>query len=153
MGNLSVDSSSCLVAVQYVSRLEKIACGTCVKLSMLCVHMWPSSRVDYVQYNYTLGTIHLGSFITPLLNKDVDIKMRIKKAKSIMGYSKHFFNNKDVDCHLKYQVYTSRSHNALLWGCETWNLMKKNLNKLWSFHHGVIMCILHISDTKLGRNM
>ncbi len=61
-----------------------------------------------------------------------------------MVYSKQFFDNKDVDRHLKYQVYTSGALNALLWGYETWNLMKKNLNKLQSFHHGAIRHILHI---------
>jgi hypothetical protein len=55
-----------------------------------------------------------------------------------MGYAKHFFDNKDVDQRIKYQVYTSGPLNALLWGCESWNLTKKNLNKLRSFHHGVI---------------
>ncbi len=45
---------------------------------------------------------YLGSIITPLLNEDAEIDARIKKAKSIMGLSKHFLDNKDVDCHLKY---------------------------------------------------
>jgi hypothetical protein len=39
-----------------------------------------------------------------------------------MGYAKHFFTNKHVDCCIKYQVYTSDPLNILLWDCKTWNL-------------------------------
>mmetsp|Transcript_1492 Transcript_1492/g.2309 ORF Transcript_1492/g.2309 Transcript_1492/m.2309 type:complete len:276 (+) Transcript_1492:2167-2994(+) len=87
---------------------------------------------------------YLGSFITPLLNKDIEIEVRIKKAKSIMGAAKHFFNNKDVDKRIKAQIYVAGPLNALLWGCETWNLTKYNLNKLMSFHHSAIRRILGI---------
>jgi hypothetical protein len=68
---------------------------------------------------------YLGSIITPLLNEDSEIEVRIKKAKSIMGLSKHFFDNRDVDRRLKYLVYTSGAMNTLLWGCKSWNLTKK----------------------------
>jgi hypothetical protein len=39
--------------------------------------------------------------------------------------------------------------NALLWGCETWNLTKQNLNILRSFHHGAIRRILAIKWNQL----
>ncbi len=39
--------------------------------------------------------------------------------------------------------------NALLWGCEKWNLTERNLRKLRSFCHGVIRCILQISWTQV----
>jgi hypothetical protein len=61
---------------------------------------------------------YLGLLITPLLNEDTEIDARNKKSKSIIGFSKHFFDNKDVDHRLKYQVYTSGALNALLWGCK-----------------------------------
>ena len=87
---------------------------------------------------------YLGSLITPLLNEDIEIEVRVKKAKSIMGAAKHFFNNKDVDKRIKAQIYVAGPLNALLWGCETWNLTKYNLNKLISFHHSAIRRILGI---------
>ncbi len=64
---------------------------------------------------------YLGSVITPLLNEDAEIAMRIKKAKSIMGLSRHFFDCRDVDIRVKYQIYTAGPLNTLLWGCEGWN--------------------------------
>ncbi len=61
-----------------------------------------------------------------------------------MGASRHFFDNKDVDRRVKTQIYIAGPLNALLWGCESWNLTKRNLNKLRSFHHGAIHQILSI---------
>ncbi len=68
---------------------------------------------DSARIHFTNNFKYLGSFITPLLNEDYEIEMRIKKAKSLMGYAKHFFTNKDVDHPLKFQVYTSGPLNAL----------------------------------------
>ena len=87
---------------------------------------------------------YLGSIITPLLNEDAEIDARIKKAKSIMGASKYFFDNKDVDKRIKTEIYVAGPLNALLWGCETWNLTKDNLKKIMVFHHGAIRRILGI---------
>ena len=87
---------------------------------------------------------YLGSISTPLLNEDAKIVTRIKKAKSIMGASKHFFDNKDVDKRIKAEIYIAGPLNALLWGCEAWNLTKNNLNKIMSFHHSAIRRILGI---------
>jgi hypothetical protein len=87
---------------------------------------------------------YLGSTITPLLNEDIEIETRISKAKSLMGAAKSFFDNKDVDKRIKSQVYVSGPLNALLWGCESWNLSKDNLRKLSAFHHGAIRRILGI---------
>ena len=44
---------------------------------------------------------YLGSLFTPMLNADLEIDSRIKKAKSLMGVAKHFFDNKDVDKRIK----------------------------------------------------
>ena len=61
-----------------------------------------------------------------------------------MGASKSFFDNKDVDKRIKAQIYITGPLNALLGGCEAWNLTKLNLNKLTAFHHSAIRRILGI---------
>ena len=61
-----------------------------------------------------------------------------------MGAARHFFDNKDVDKRIKSQVYVAGPLNALLWGCESWNLTKNNLRKLTAFHHRAIRRILNI---------
>ena len=62
-----------------------------------------------------------------------------------MGAAKTFFDNKDVDKRIKCQVYVAGPLNALLWGCESWNLTRRNLDKLTSFHHNDIRRILGIN--------
>jgi hypothetical protein len=49
------------------------------------------------QIHFVTKFKYIGSLITPLLNKEAEIGAGIKKAKSIMGASRHFFENKDVD--------------------------------------------------------
>jgi hypothetical protein len=78
------------------------------------------------QYKY------LGSLISPSY---------IKKPKSHLGILYHFFYCCDVDLRTKYTIYIAGPLNALLWGCETWNLMAKNLE---AFHHGAARRILNI---------
>jgi hypothetical protein len=95
---------------------------------------------DNSQIHFITKFKYLGSFITPPLNKYAEIRIK----KSIMGASRHFFDNKDVECRVKAQIYIARPLNALLWGCESWNLIKKYLIKLQSFHHGAICQIISI---------
>jgi hypothetical protein len=99
---------------------------------------------DNKRVHFTNSFKYLGSIITPLLNEDLEIEARIKKAKSIMGATKHFFSNKDIDKRIKSEIYVAGPLNALLWGCESWNLTKRNLNKLTTFHHSAIRRILGI---------
>ena len=85
----------------------------------------PNNKKVYFVKNFK----YLGSNFTPLLNEDAKIDARIKKAKSIMGASKHSLDNKDIDKRIKTEIYIASPLNALLCGCEAWNLTKKNLNK------------------------
>ena len=61
-----------------------------------------------------------------------------------MGIARTLFDSKDVDKRVKAQIYVAGPLNALLWGCETWNLTKRNLSRLRSFHHSAIRRILVI---------
>ena len=59
-----------------------------------------------------------------------------------MAASKHFFNNKDIG--EKTKPKSTGPLNALLWGYESWNLSKHNMNKFTAFHHSTIRRILGI---------
>jgi hypothetical protein len=63
--------------------------------------------------------------------------------KTCNGLHQAFFNNKDVDMRTKH-TYNVFMINAVLWGCESWNLSAKAKNLLESFHHGAIRRILDI---------
>jgi hypothetical protein len=57
---------------------------------------WQRGRLERVEK----GQMHL-------LNEDAEIESRIKKAKSSMGASKHFFDKKDVNHRVKAQIYNA----------------------------------------------
>jgi hypothetical protein len=59
-----------------------------------------SKRIHFVQ-----ELKYLGSIITPILNEGAEIESRIKKSWSLIGITKHFFECKNIDIRVKYQVY------------------------------------------------
>jgi hypothetical protein len=77
------------------------------------------------QIHFVTKVKYLGSFIRSLLNEDAKIASRIKKAKSFMGDSRIFFDNKDVNHRVKAQIYITGPLNALPWGCESWNSTRR----------------------------
>jgi hypothetical protein len=87
----------------------------------------------------------LGAFVTYTLKEDFEIKTSISTAWGILGAMKHFFKAKDVDLRAKALLYIGGPINALLWGAKSWNLSKKNLNKLNIFHHSAMRWILGIN--------
>jgi hypothetical protein len=82
--------------------------------------------------------------LTPKCKKCVKVKAFIRKAKSLIGATKHFFSNIDVDLRTKHNIYNSFTTNATLWGYKSWDLSMKNKNQLEAFHHSSIRRILNI---------
>jgi hypothetical protein len=71
------------------------------------------------------------------------------KALNVLGAMKHFFKGKDIDLRTKALLYICGPINALLWGGESWNLTKHNLNNLSAFHHTAMRWILGISKKRV----
>jgi len=103
--------------------------------SSLCKAIHDETPEDLILNNrnnnipFTMKFRYLGSIITPKLNENAEIEPRIKKASSQMGILKHFFSSKDIDPQVKYWVYLTGPLNCLLWGCKSWNVMKRKQRK------------------------
>jgi hypothetical protein len=136
LGNGSTKSKT--ECMYFSPTLKDVKKQICKKMLPEEILLPDGKRVHLITFKY------LGSTITPLLNEDTEIEERIKKAKSMMGASRHFFDNKDVDWQVKKEVYTRGPLNALLWGSKLWNLTRRNIDKLKSFHHRAIRRILNI---------
>ena len=80
---------------------------------------------------------YLGSVIHITLQEDQEIQKRIKQAWSTIGIMRHFLKNNDIDLQSKFLLYMTGPLNVLLWGCESWNLSKKNINQLNVFHSAI----------------
>jgi hypothetical protein len=65
------------------------------------------------------------------------------------GSHETFLHRKDVDLRAKALLYIGGPLNALIWGAESWNLLKQNLKKLNIFHHSAIRWILGINMEKV----
>lgn len=98
--------------------------------------------------SFTRSFKYLRSIITPELNEDAETGTQIKKAKSIMGITKTFFNCHDVEKLVIYEVYTSGPLNALLCGCESWRFTQNNKRKLKAFDYTAIRKSLASNGTK-----
>ena len=66
-----------------------------------------------------------------------------------MGALDHFWSDRAVDDHSKYQIFRSIPCNLLLWGCESWALREATLKKLEVFLHRNIWKILGITITQV----
>ena len=66
-----------------------------------------------------------------------------------MGALNHFWSDREVDNHSKYQIFRAIPCNFLLWGCEIWALREATLKKLEIFLHRNIRKILGITITQV----
>jgi hypothetical protein len=76
---------------------------------------------------------YLGAYISDTMKEDFEMQTRISKAWSVLGT--HQSQSQSL-------LYIGGLVNALLWGAESWNLFKQNLNKLSAFYHSVKRWIL-----------
>ena len=66
-----------------------------------------------------------------------------------MGDLNHFWSDRAVDNHSKYQIFHAIQSNLLLWGCKSWALREATLKKLEVFLHHNIRKILGITITQV----
>jgi hypothetical protein len=62
----------------------------------------------------------------------------------MMPSAEQFFRNRKIKLELRCQMYMAITVNILLWGCDTWALIKSQLMKLRSFHH---KCVRQLCGT------
>ena len=92
---------------------------------------------------------YLGGYCSYSLKDDYDVDERLSQASSAMGALNHFWSDKAVDNHSKYQIFRAIPCNLLLWGCEIWALREATLKKLEVFLHRNIRKILGITITQV----
>lgn len=68
-----------------------------------------------------------------LLKEDIKIEACIKKLIHHDGCFQAFFDKKYVNKSVKLQIYIAGPLNALLWGCELWNLTKQTTEQTQGF--------------------
>jgi hypothetical protein len=82
--------------------------------------------------------LHIGTLLQ--ITMGISISYGMGRQGEIRDH--YIFSCRDVDLRTKYNIHVTCPLNALLWGCETWNLSAKTLKKLEAFHHGAARRIL-----------
>ena len=79
------------------------------------------------------------------------ILFRIKKANRTVGILKQNLGFKHVNISAKVHIYLAIPVNLLIWGCQTWDLIKALINMLEVFHMRCLRWILNIKWTNIQK--
>ena len=90
---------------------------------------------------------YLGSLIDSSGRSTVDVERRVAQASKAFGaLRKPVFLDKNLSLSTKRKVYNACILSVLLYGAESWVLLRKQEKKLNTFHHRCIRSILGISN-------
>ena len=79
-------------------------------------------------------------------SSDNELRIRLSTATSAMVKLGIIWQNKKMSFHTKYKLYKSLILSILLYGCETWTLMKKEEKRIQAFQnkaHRRLLCITY----------
>ena len=86
----------------------------------------------YITYTDTFT--YLGSKVTHNLDDRIDVEARKKQATKALGaMMKNVFNNPHLEVKNKRMLYLAILVNLLLWGSETWALLRKLIGEAFRF--------------------
>ena len=92
---------------------------------------------------------YLVSYVSFSLCDNFDIKKRVTAATQSMGALSNIWRCPHLEIWSKYLLFCVIPMNLLLWGCETWSMMKALSNKLEVFLNCSVRQILQVSLTKM----
>ena len=105
----------------------------------------PAISIEGKQLNAVENFKYLGGIVSNDATIDAEITARIAKATSAFGrLIKRLWTNNGISLGTKIAVYKATVITSLLYGCETWTLPKKQLNRLEKFHQTTLRKIARI---------
>ena len=88
----------------------------------------------------------LGSTLANNLKDESEIELRIKSAQgAFSAIRKQFFSAKGIKNSHKKTAYEGLILSILLYGCETWSLPKRIMNRLQLFHNNCVRAMCRVS--------
>lgn len=87
---------------------------------------------------------YLGSILTSLCDDAVDIAARIGKAAAAVHQLTHIWRSKELTTKTKTQIYNTCVLQTLLFGCESWVICARSLQRLSVFHNDCLRRILGV---------
>ena len=109
----------------------------------------PCITIDGTQLKNVESFKYLGSTISSDRTLDREITARIQKANYAFGRLRtKVLQHKSIYLSTKLKVYTARVLPSLLYGCETWTVYRRHLQKLEQFHARSLRSIPVDNDVK-----
>ena len=105
----------------------------------------PAVTIEGKLLNAVNNFKYLGSIVSNDTSMDDEITARIAKATAAYGrLVKRLWTNRGIQLNTKISVYRAAVLTSLLYGCETWTLTKKQVNRLEKFHQTTLRKIARI---------
>jgi len=87
---------------------------------------------------------YLGSCITAGGGVGEEISLRIAKARLAFANLRHLWRRRDISLSIKGRVYCAAVRSVLLYGCETWPLLAKDVHRLAVFDNRCLRRIARV---------
>ena len=101
-------------------------------------------QVDHFKY--------LGSFVTTDCKSNMDIRTKVAEAKRAFGEMKTILTNNKIPLPLRMPKHRCYVEPIMLYGCETWTLLKKDKKKLESTEMWFMRRMLKVKWTEKATN-
>ena len=88
--------------------------------------------------------VYLGSKISHTGGTDEDITARIKKARQAFAILRPVWMSTAIQTHTKLRIFDSNVKSVLLYGSETWRVIKNSSNKIQTFINKCLQRILNV---------
>ena len=87
---------------------------------------------------------YLGSTVSTEGGTDLDIHIRIGKAAGVFNTLRPIWRSTKLSLHTKLRTYNSNVKSVLLYGCETWRVLKSSMAKIQVFVNRCLRQILGV---------
>ena len=95
---------------------------------------------------------YLGSFVTTDCKSNMDISTKVAEAKRAFGEMKTILTNNKIPLPLRMRIHRCYVEPIMLYGCETWTLLKKDKKKLESAEMWFMRRMLKVKWTEKVTN-
>ena len=116
------------------------------KTQVLCVNSIPTGPifVDEEPLEFVEDFTYLGSLISKDSGASKDIKARLGKAQSAFSQLRSIWRSKQYSLKTKMLLYNSNVKSVLLYGSESWRVVKTDTRKMEVFHNRCLRRICQI---------
>jgi hypothetical protein len=96
---------------------------------------------------------YLGSILTPDGGAELDVEVRINKARAAFGILSPVWRSKEISLRTKLKLFESNVKSVLLYACETWKVTARITKKLQTYINRCLRRILNIRWPQIISNI